>query len=193
MRSCQKSPLAQNQIRVQELSAVIPGCRGTIWCSEASPWYFKLERFSYIAMTPQCTLVACDCSGVTSHPRFMFDSCSPLLKHRHTNNFGRHTGSPTATGCCPSQSVMISWKPTRLCSICAAWQNFIGHQGKGKRDMPGLFFLTLHLPRFKYNHDHWYMTQKTKQAVTHSRLAGWGGPHNGVSSCSYSVQQHVLW
>lgn len=56
-----------------KLSAVIQSCRGTIWCSEAFPWYFKLEGFSYITMTPQCTLVACDC-GVSSRPRFMFGS-----------------------------------------------------------------------------------------------------------------------
>ncbi len=56
-----------------KLSTGIRSCGGTIWCSEASPWYFKLEGFSYITMTPQCTLVACDC-GVSSHPRFMFGS-----------------------------------------------------------------------------------------------------------------------
>lgn len=68
--ACQESSLAQNHIRVQNLQSL---CRGTIWCSEPFPWYFELEGFSYITMTPQCALVASDC-GVSSHSCFMFDS-----------------------------------------------------------------------------------------------------------------------
>lgn len=38
-------------------------------------------------------------------------------------------GSPRPTGCCPSQSLMISWKPKCLYSICAVERDFIGHRG----------------------------------------------------------------
>lgn len=126
-----------------KLSAVIQSCRGTIWYSEASPWYFKLERFSYITI-PQCTHVACDC-GVSSRSRFMFDSCWPVRTHKHKYIIGSRAHTHGEARIQPQDVVHPSqwWFPGSPSGCAASVQrkkDFIGHRGEGERDMLDLFF-----------------------------------------------------
>ena len=96
MHACQKSPLAQNHIRVHKLETLSGDMElqrdHLVFKLLPLDIYFKLESFSYITMIPQCALVASDC-GVSSRPCFMFDPRWLVLTHRHIHTIGNHTPS----------------------------------------------------------------------------------------------------